>query len=456
MNLRYRRLLYLTFFLIFFIIAPILILYTTGYSYNFKKNRLEKTGILVLGSQPKEARVYLNGRYKNTTPTRITRLLPNKYQVEIRKEGYYPWIKEVEIKSKLTTFYKDIILFRKSLPIIKIEGEINILTISPNGEKIIYSIFKDNIEELRLLNLKNNSDFLIKNFNQKTYNQLTFLEWSTGQNKALIQQVIGDFNKYLIIDIETLKVKELFDITRLNFNKIAWDSKNDTYLYGLRKTVLYQIDLVNNLTQPILSAYILDFQIRGEKIYYITKLTNNYFLNQKILDQKDSEEKKIKLPSPSEYSLQTSPFDLLVLLDKKNNDLFIVKPQVFDSQDIESEIVLQAKAKDILWSKNFQQLLYYTNFELWIYDVSSQQNELITRYGQIINQALWHPKNKYIVYQVGDTIQVIETRSEGIKNDITLAKLEKVDKVVVDAEGKNLYFQGKIGQKQGIYQLILQ
>jgi len=416
---------------------------------------LEKTGILYLDSKPKEANIYINGKYKDTTPSRLTKFLPDKYDVEISKNGYYPWVKEVEIKSNLTTFYKDVVLFKKGLPQIKVVGEVNIMTISPDQQKIIYSLIKNNEEELRFLNLKTNSDLLVEKFNLKTYNYLQFSSWSPNQNKALIKQVIGDFNKYLIVDIETLKVKELFDITRLNFNTVVWDVENDSYLYGLRKTVLHQIDLLKNSIEPILSDNISDFEVVNRTIYYITRIANDYFLNQK-LPSGESENKRIKLPSFSNYTLQPSPPHLITLLDQNNNDLFIINSEAFDSPKIEEQIILQAKAKNIFWSKDFKNLIYYTDFELWTYDFDRGQGELLTRYGQVINEAIWYPTNKYIIYQLNGAVKTTEAKPETIKNDLTLARLEKIEKIVIDGKGENLYFAGKIGNQQGIFQLELQ
>ena len=144
-----------------------LILYTTGYRYNFKKHKIEKTGILYIDSRPKNALVYINNKYKDDTPIRLIRMLPDRYQVRVEKDGFYSWNKELEVRSNLTTFSRDIILFKKNLPINIIEGQINILVISPDQEKIIYSLIKDNLEELRLYNINNKNDLLIKQFNNR-------------------------------------------------------------------------------------------------------------------------------------------------------------------------------------------------------------------------------------------------------------------------------------------------
>ncbi|MFA6254762.1 MAG: PEGA domain-containing protein [Patescibacteria group bacterium] len=457
MKLRLRRFIYLTFITFFIIIVPVITLYAAGYSYNFKKNKIEKTGILYIESKPKDAQIYINGKYQANTPKRFSRLLPDNYQVDVEKTGYYPWQKKLEVKSNSTTFSKNIVLFKKNLPINIIEGQINILSVSPNQEKMVYSLLEQNTEELRLRNLKNQLDLSIEKLNSRNYDQLEPIEWSPDQSKVLLKETIGDFNKYLIIDTETLKVNELFDITRLNFTKVNWDTLNGTYLYGLRNAILYQIDLVNNSTKTLVSANIEDFQIKREEIYYITRVINESFLNRSILEnQTVSKSEKIKLPSPSQYTLQPSSQNYIVLLDKKNNDLFVISPKSFTDQDINQNVILQDRAKKIIWSKNLKRLLYYTDFEIWTFDFVTRQKNLITRYGETIKQAFWYTGENYIIYQINNQIKVIEDSLDEAKNDIQLTDFSEIDSVTLDNTGTNLYFKGKAGNQSGIYQLAIQ
>ncbi|MEA3398666.1 MAG: PEGA domain-containing protein [Patescibacteria group bacterium] len=437
--------------------APILVFHTAGYRYNFKRNKLEKTGIIYINSEPRNASIYINNKYEAKTPARFTYLLPDVYRIEVKKDGYYTWQKEIEVKSNLTTFAKNIVLFKKNLPINIVNGEINILAISPNKEKIIYSTLSQDAEKIKLLNLTNNSEFSIKSFSRIGYNQLEFAGWSPDQNKVMLKQIIGDFNKYLIINIETLKLKELFDITRLNFDKIEWDATDDNYLYGLRKSVLYQIDLINNTVSALLAAEIRDFTIQNDEIYYISELARESFLNKIIMaNGQIANSQKIKLPAPSEYTLQTLNIDYLALLDEKNDDLFIISNKSFDDEELIEDIILQDKAKKIVWAKDLKKIIYYNDFEIWTFDLNNRQKNLVNRYGGLIEQTLWHPAEKYIIYQVENTIGAIESNGQEIKNDIKIAELEKIDSIVIDNQGKNLYFKGKIGNQQGIYKLEIQ
>lgn len=462
MNLKYRRLLYLTFIAIFLVITPLVTLYTAGYRYNLKRHKIEKTGILYLDSKPKGAEIYINGRYQDKTPARFANLMPDTYQIEVKKTGYYPWKKEVAIKSNLTTFEEDIILFKENLPINLLEGQVNIFNIAPNQDKIIYSVTKNNSEELKLYNLINQSDFSIKKFNSLKNNQLEFVGWSPNLNKAILKITSNNFNQYFILDTDTLKIKELFDITRINFSKILWDNLTGNYLYGLNEGAIYQIDPSTNSTKNLFSKDIIDFYPNGSEIYYINQdQTGNYLGREILIKSPNTEEEtvkieKIKLPSPSAFTLQPSTVNYLVLLDQRSNDLFIISKNAFRDEDINQNIILQDRAKKILWSKDYKNILYFTDFEIWTYNFATQQKSLTTSYSEPIYGAIWYPTNKYIIYQLKDSIRAIEAGLSEIKNDLELAKINTIGGLAIDQTGNNLYFTGKAGNKSGIYQLGLQ
>lgn len=459
MTLKYRRLLYSSFIAFFIVITPTVILYATGYRYNFKNHRVEKIGILHIESIPKNADIFINDKPAGKTPSRFIKLLPDKYHLRVSHNGYSTWTKAVELQSSLTTFYRNIVLFKNSLPINIAEGQINITTVSPNQQKMVYSVIKDSIEQIKFVNLKNNAEFIIDDLNIQTYTGLELVEWSPNQDKLLLKKIINNFNQYMIVDTDALTIEEIFNTTRLNFDLLKWDQNSNDRLYGLSKAVLYQVDLINNDVTSLYSANIQDFQVRGNEIFFITKIINENFLNKTTLDdQTIGEIQKIKIPSPSEFKLLPTKQNYLILLDSISRDLFIIDSGAFSAQNITSSIILQDKAKDIVWSTSGNELLFYTDFEIATFDFPSQQKNLITRYGDVITQALWYPGDDYILYQVNSIIKVIEkngSTNEG-RNDITLTELKNIKQLGIDSAGQNLYFKGAVGSQQGIYQLQLQ
>ncbi len=458
MNLRYRRATYLLFFLIFFVIAPILVLYATGYRYNFKKNTLEKTGILFIESEPRGIAITVDGKVRGVTPLRIGRLLPNSYDVTVSQDGFYPWTSKLTVTSNRTTFAQDIQLFKKTLPILIVNGDVNVFTISPNREKLIYTTRDEATETVWLKNLRNNSDFTITDFNNRSYISLESIAWSTDNVKLLLRQTFDSFNTYLIINTETLEVENLFNISRLSFDRMIWDEENNNVLYGLRRTVLYKIDVTADSVQTILSANIQDYRVVGNTLYYIEQVANESFLNRSIVTGSGdiSEPEKIKLPGSSLFQLAPSPSGIITLLDMKSTDLFMLNDDVFNNADVDSHVILQDKAKKMHWSDNEQSLLFYTDFELATFDRKTNQKNLITRYGEAITQAEWLNQPTYIMYVVGTVVNVTEAGAREPRNVVQLASFNKIKNVALTYNEKTLYIAGSIGSQRGIFSLELQ
>lgn len=110
-----RRLLFYSLVMVFVLGTPPTILYATGYSFDWQKKALVPTGGFYLKSLPSDAAILIDGQNKKTTPRLVSRLLPKTYHVEIIKEGFFSWQKDLAIEPKLVTEVRNIILFPKAL-----------------------------------------------------------------------------------------------------------------------------------------------------------------------------------------------------------------------------------------------------------------------------------------------------------------------------------------------------
>jgi len=91
--------------LIFILLTTsLVILYGKGYRFGFEKGKigLSGTGLLVATSVPDGAQVFINGHLTTATDNTIN-LSPGTYKVKIYKEGYFPWEKELVIKTEIVT-----------------------------------------------------------------------------------------------------------------------------------------------------------------------------------------------------------------------------------------------------------------------------------------------------------------------------------------------------------------
>jgi len=134
MKIWMKKSLFILAVLIFLLASVFFILLALGYNYNFSKNKFEKTSILYLKSYPRGSSIFLNNeKYSEDTPTEITHLKPDLYNIRVEKENYQNWEKQFLIKPEQTVFVEDISLFYKSqFPIWGIFSIISILFLLEN------------------------------------------------------------------------------------------------------------------------------------------------------------------------------------------------------------------------------------------------------------------------------------------------------------------------------------
>lgn len=112
-----RRILPWIYALIFLIIAPILIFYTSGYRYNAKKGTIERNGTLIVDSQPGSALVTIDGQSTNQkTPITFQQLAPGWHHVLVTRSGYKDWRQDVLVRAERVTFLDTIKLWKQGDP----------------------------------------------------------------------------------------------------------------------------------------------------------------------------------------------------------------------------------------------------------------------------------------------------------------------------------------------------
>lgn len=107
-------------------------------SYRLTQEGLSReTGLLSANSFPTGAEVIIDGKLVTATDDTLY-LEPNTYNVEIRKEGYSPWVKTLQVQPALVT-QTNALLFptAPSLTPLTLTSVQNIFP-SPDGQKLIY------------------------------------------------------------------------------------------------------------------------------------------------------------------------------------------------------------------------------------------------------------------------------------------------------------------------------
>ena len=258
MNKAFRRITYLSFFLLFFILTPLFILYAIGYRYNFDSNTVQKNGAFYVKSYPRGSEIYIdNIKSRHKTPNQLTNMQPGNHDIMIMRDGYLPWQKNLPVYSGETTFAEDIVLFLEQRTKTSFgRGSDNFLI---NKQKDKYA-YIDNYD------LLDNDVLMITDIEQAKTQTIstmipgyTLADWSVDNQYLLLKLQ----DNYSIFDINQKTTKPL-PIT--SPDKIIWDDKESDTLWFLKNNKLYKYNTKNsNEATPVkINNPIIDFDIHDD------------------------------------------------------------------------------------------------------------------------------------------------------------------------------------------------
>lgn len=128
---------------LYFTLLPIVLSYSFGYHIDFAKLKIYKTGIISLTSNPSGASIYINGKlYPDITPARVEELKPGSYSVEVKRDGFYPWQKDLSVVPNMVTRADNIILFPALRDMAKISPVNTVDFAIPESRSQIYHMTK--------------------------------------------------------------------------------------------------------------------------------------------------------------------------------------------------------------------------------------------------------------------------------------------------------------------------
>lgn len=141
-------------------VSALVIFFARGYTINTTSGKIQKTGIMVITSEPKDAAVYLNDELKSTTNTTLNFLPPGTYKVRVTKDGFTAWEKNVEVKPELVTRL-DISLFPQvpDLRRLTLSGVQTVIT-TPDNTHIVYRVTEKTKKGLWVMGLSDGLPFV--------------------------------------------------------------------------------------------------------------------------------------------------------------------------------------------------------------------------------------------------------------------------------------------------------
>ncbi|MDA3840001.1 MAG: hypothetical protein PF572_02835 [Patescibacteria group bacterium] len=455
MNSKTRKYLFLFFILAFVTITPLVSLYAAGYKFSFSGDFLQKTGMLIIDSTPSGAKIIINDepqqKFLNklrskalnstkdqnilTTPAKIKGLIPDEYTVELEKDGYWSWEKKLEINPGSSTFAEDIVMFKNNLPqpvtssiIINSKQSLNKKYIAYTTENT-YQIFNDDNEEV--INYQKNAS---------STNQLTNSIIWLDNNHILFD--------YFLFSLDDWNKPKDLSSSLVNINLESVTFSNSSLVYIQNNNSLIKLDSKSVGIETVLnSEKIFDYLIKDNLIYTIEELNKNIYLivydDKKIIRQ-------INLNFDDSYVFVNTNNSLINIYSSRFKTLNLVDP--LDYFGPLKETI--NNVGDSFWVDN-EKLVYYNDFEIWIYEKDNFKKTILTRISDKINYVLWHPSNNYIIYSTAESLFTIELDNREKHSTNHLIKLNNIDFLDINNDGDVLYFYSELGNQRGLFKLAI-
>ncbi len=469
MTKKNRTALFLSLLILFLLVGPLTIFFCQGYRLDFKNKKVVQTGGLYLKISPKESEIYINNKLKKKTnfltgSTFIKNLLPKKYKIEIKKEGYYPWSKELEIKEKQVTDAKNIILFPKKInfrTLSSTQKKIENFFISPDKKQIIclYSN-SDNLKtnwNLELLNIK--EDTKTKLLSKKDFRseaRFLDLQWSPDSKKILIKIEYKGKLKNFILELNKEKQLIPLKLSSDSFEKIFF-SPNPGEIFLIKKqgksNALFLYNYLN-LNQKIVLNDLICCKIFNKNIIWLKK---DGFLYKSDLSGKILEAinlKPLSIKQNSEYKLIFKNLSKIFL--KENNTLYYLDQKSKQFKEIFKHLQF------LKFSPDVRKVVLTNHNEIWLFFLESQyeqpqekiQNKVfLTRFSEKIDQIFWL-NNYYLIFKIkasslhqnsnNSKIKIIETDARDRINIVNfpifnLKENKEITKIFFSQIQKKLY-----------------
>lgn len=429
MSIGFRRFFYLSAITIFLLAAPAIVLYTAGYRYDFKKKQIQLTGSLYIKTLPTKVDIYLNDQLVGTrTPFRSSHLLPNQYEIKIKKDGYDTWMKKLEILPGKGTYAENIILWPQNNSKTSLASAEKILTFTVKNDRS--RLIWQNEQGILLTNLLNNQTEKILTLPSST--KVQFI-WSADHAKTLIKQ---NNNYWVLIFSNPLQIINLNEKIKINPTVVKFHPRRSDQIHYLTSQGLFSYHLVSQNNQEILTAAIQDFVWTENRWYYITRNKENMLT---YFDTTATEKLPplFQLPEDPDYEFVAIIKNQALVYQPDELTLYIfnLNPEQFNNT---SQIIKPVVAWDINQPKN--KLLLHNDWEIWLFDLENQTSEIITRVSQSIQKTNWYRDNNYITIQYQDRLDILELDRRDNRNRSILIDNSEISKMLTSQNGQELYY----------------
>lgn len=436
-----RRLIMSIFIGLFFVIAPLLVLYTSGYRYNWKLHRIDQTGVISIDAEPADANVDLNGiRINQTMPIRLPNRAPGTYLLQISKDGYKSWRKDISVESNKSTYIKNIVLFKENLPASFLPDDnkkTNSFWPSADGLYVIFSqIDQKGNNEYSLIDTNTGIKKPLPELAKKV---LPKVSWSPYTHAALIQTEENNIITLQIYDAETNTLSDPSSYPAQSFGKqLIWSHTS-------KKAYFSHNDVVTSIT---LSGSNDIEKIPKDLLWHVTEPDIIWLIDQKqnIMYQNGHEAEATAYSNSRiiESIIERTESRMIV-----KTDTGVVIYHMNPLGGINNNSALELNTPSLLYNASTKEWLAWSPWELWtIYE--NADATLFNRSSEYTIDVASLDNFGVLLLATNHSLTAF---NPGYYVSQELWSGTGIERVSVNKKTKQVFFLGTVEQTRGIWQL---
>lgn len=409
----------------FAVLAPLIIFYIRGITYDTGDNRYLKTGILSIESEPKSAEIILDDKSVDTTPSDIRFLKPGGYNVKVQKPGFHTWEKRLEILPNKVTWA------------------------NPEGGKI-FLFLKEPISQPIAENVtdfyKLDSGWIYlsgKNLIISSDDLGTILETIPLLKPGNTLLASKDESNFLIFGEKSFQIfkkstKKITDVSPLLKNSANFDWDNQGSLWAREANNLVKISAVNS-TKSVVVNNVSAFKVSDDKLYYLQKSSDNKSFSLFSSDYNNSRASITKITG----NLALINDGKLVVTSQKK--VFFLSQQTLYRINTGAEKIAE-NVTDLNYDPFTDTLSFSSKSELNFYNFATNQVQLINRSGSGFSNSVIRTEVGISLYAQEGRLLVAELDTRDHQNIYPLTGQVKTLKFQVDNLAKKVYLlsEGKL------------
>lgn len=421
---------------LFFSISPLVLLYTAGYRFDFKTRQFQKTGVISVDIEPRDATVMLNDVVINKRmPLRLANRAPGRYTLTISKAGYHTLKKDIDVESKQTTYVRDIPLFKDSLPTrvfaehfdaatkirISSDGRYAVL-VSQEGPKLYRASVLD------LTTVATITSFTI------TADSISNIEWSPIASQGIIVSTLEKTHTYHLFDATKQAFTPSYIVRTASEPTHQWHvTKNNTQLFV--KDGDQAIMLTMNGSSPKTTLFSPVWHIDQQDSVWEFDITTH------LLQQKN-EQQVVRSWKLSESLVDIFSVEHNKLIGRTSRGIAIIT--LLDT-DINIE---QLATEMIQYNQKRNEWISWSSSEIW--RIIDGTPTLLTRLGLPIQHV--YPMDEFgtLLIDTGEKLFGFHPQFFSIQ---PLFERGTVDTQGINQKSRTVYLIGKVGNGTNLFEL---